>query len=609
MLRCAQHDGRLARRVLIMSRFLPILLLALIIALPFALRPRTEPASHWKPNDPRLVIVTPHNEAIRYEFERAFSQWHQKNHGLPVKIEWRAVGGTTEIMRFLASEYAANARVWWTRTLKKPWPTTATEALTATTPPTDPQLAELWHAFRKTDDPNAVTSRIDVFFGGGEFDHSTAYRQGLTVEPWPKGQEPTNLFYFQSGIALIPEKLSGETWRTPYLLGNVISTFGICYNLDRLKDLGIRTPPTTWDDLANPAYFKQVGAADPTKSGSVAKAFEMIIHQKIYQSVRRAGYSDKQIATNETAIDAYIKTKGKDYKRGDVPDSLRPYQQAVEQGWLDGLHLVQLIGANARYFTDSSQKVPIDVSVGDAAAGMTIDFYGRYQSQATIAEGGSPRMAYLTPKGGSSVSCDPISLLRGAPSRAVAVRFIGFTLSEEGQKLWCYKPGEPASAGGPEKYYLRRLPIRRDFYPSTNPTIQKRHEEHLKHSADNLADPQINPYALADTFTYYPRWTSSHFAIQRDLVRVMCMDSGDELKEAWQAILKSGGPQANPAVMQKLQRLPTLTLNGTPIQISWPTAPDLLKKHDRLELTREWTKAFRETYRRAAELASAPTHN
>jgi ABC-type Fe3+ transport system substrate-binding protein len=34
-------------------------------------------------------------------------------------------------------------------------------------------------------------------------------------------------------------------------------------------------------------------------------------------------------------------------------------------------------------------------------------------------------MHYVTPAGGSSVSCDPIGLVRGAPHRELAVRFIG----------------------------------------------------------------------------------------------------------------------------------------------------------------------------------------
>ena len=85
-----------------------LLLLALIIALPFLLR--RENARSYSPDDPVLVIVTPHNEAIRFEFARAFSDWHKRNYGQPVKVEWRNVGGTTEIVRYLTSEYSAAAR-------------------------------------------------------------------------------------------------------------------------------------------------------------------------------------------------------------------------------------------------------------------------------------------------------------------------------------------------------------------------------------------------------------------------------------------------------------------------------------------------------------------
>jgi hypothetical protein len=214
-------------------------------------------------------------------------------------------------------------------------------------------------------------------------------------------------------------------------------------------------------------------------------------------------------------------------------------------------------------------------------------------------------MVYLTPAGGSSVSCDPISLLRGAEHRDLAVKFIEFVLSEDGQKLWCYKPGEPASAGGPEKFALRRLPIRRDFYPSTNPTIQKRHEVHLKHAADDLADPSVDPYTLAQAFVYYPRWTASHFGFHRDLIRVMCLDAGDELKAAWKAINQTSDPRRRAAALAQLGQLPAVPLTSKatharePVEITWRTAPDIGKKYDKLEYTREWTIFFRESYNKA----------
>ena len=584
-------------------------LLAAIIALPFLLR-RTDATATWHEGDPILVIVTPHNEAIRYEFEHAFSKWHQAKYGKPVKIDWRVPGGTTEIMRYLASEYASSAKAWWTRTLKNEWPDNGTEAVVASAPPSNPDQLNLYQTFRQTDDPETLSARLDLFFGGGPFDHISAYNQGMTVAPWKTGEEPKALFIDPAtGTVLIPQIVSGETWRTSTAYGNVASAFGICYNVDRLRELGVTTPPASWYDLANPVYFGQFGACDPTKSGSVAKAFEMIIQQTMHDTVVQAGFSDKQIAAFETQIEIFSKTKGKTYQRGEIPPTVPPgYQQAVERGWIKGQALIQAIGANARYFTDSAQKVPIDVSVGDAAVGMSIDFYGRYQAQSSNGPRGEVRMVYLTPLGGSSVATDPISLLRGAGGgastpqerkdrRQIAIRFIEFTLSEAGQKLWTYRPGEP---GGPEKFALRRVPVRRDFYPSTNPAIQARHLEHNKHAADDLASPSIDPYQLATQFTYYPRWTAGHFSIQRDLIKVMCIDAGEELKSIYAAAKqKNSKPDSKIfSTMPEVAFLNKMTQQQDKVPLNWRTAPDILnsRKYDRMEILRKWTAFFREHY-------------
>jgi len=559
-----------------MIRNLVILLLAaFVIALPFLFRQPQEDSA-WRPGDPVVVIITPMNEAIRYEFARGFSEWHRTRYGRPAKVDWRALGGTSEIMRYLVSEYVAAARAWWTAG-GKPWPAGASDAVVARKLDTNspPVLKDIYDAFRKTDDPKQFTSKVDLLWGGGEYDHSDAYRQGLIVDPWPAGKEPPE-------ILSVPEKMSGETWRTARMFGNVLSTFGICYNLDRLRDLRVPRPPTQWDDLADPLYFRQVAACDPTKSGSIAKAFEMIVQQKCHQSVIAAGFSDAQIEKFEAAIQSAKLPPGELPK--DVPAE---YQAAVERGWEDGIRLIQRIGANARYFTDAASKVTIDVSMGDAAAGLAIDFYGRYQAQCSRAPDGSERMVYITPVGGSSVSCDPVGLLRGAENRETATRFIRYLLSEEGQRLWTYRPGTP---GGPHKFALRRLPIRRDFYPPfTN---------HLSFTADNLADPTINPYSLATNFTYRSRWTAQHFNIQRDLVRAMCLDSVDELHDAWKAIIRNGGPEKQAAAMELFSRLP-----DKPEPLTWKSAVTFSKKHDRLDYLREWTGFYRENYRRVKATA------
>jgi hypothetical protein len=149
----------------------------------------------------------------------------------------------------------------------------------------------------------------------------------------------------------------------------------------------------------------------------------------------------------------------------------------------------------------------------------------------------------------------------------VAVRFIEFALSREGQHLWCDDPHQPGSAT--HRYALARVPIRQDFYPSALP---------------------VDPYALAQTFTYRPEWTGKHFNAQRDLVRVMCLDAGDELRSAWRAIIKAGMP---PRALAALGRLP----------VTWESAPLVVKQQDRLTYMREWTEFFRKSYREAEEMA------
>lgn len=600
-----------------------IAVLVVIVALPFLFRQKHDVGT-WKSGDPFLVIISPHNEAIRYEFERGFSRWHEKKFGKPVKIDWRNIGGTTEISRYLQGEYATSAKAWWEGE-GKTWPSGATDAVVASRPPAadKPELLEVYKAYRQVDEPTKVTSKVDLFFGGGQFDHSDAFSRGFGVEPWPKDNPPESV---KESLALIPETLAGEIWRTPTLFGTAISTFGIVYNVDRLRELGVTTPPSTWDDLADFRYVGQVGVTDPTKSGSIAKAFEMLVHSKMKLAVAKhlaaAGIApdqiDSTIAAFEKRISDHQKTPGSDGKprpRWDVPEDLAGYQAALEAGWVDAMHLIQAIGGNARYFTDSATKVSIDVSIGDAAVGMSIDFYGRYQAQMSAAPDGSQRMHFVTPLGGTSVSCDPITLLRGSGGngktpaeqeeiREVAKRFIEFTLSEEGQRLWTYKPGSRNEAGemiGPEKYALRRLPTRRDFYPASNGTIGQS-EQHVRFAADDLTDPTIDPYQVAQQFTYYPRWTGSHFGIMREIVRAMCLDSGIELRDAWARAHRNGVDESR---LAKIHSLPTVKLHdksGKPVEmpLNWRTALEF-RNFTSLEYMREWTNAFRAQYRAAAE--------
>ena len=398
-----------------MTRNLSILaLIFLVVGLPFALR-RPEADTGWREGDPVIVAVSPHNEAIRAEFAQAFSKWHQATHGRPVKIDWRSIGGTTEIARYLNGEMASSMKAWCKRTGVE-WPAGAADGVfndkfDPKKIPTDPeaalrhdQVAKLHATLRATDDPTAFHSSIDVFWGGGAYDHDKVFKQGLTVPAWKAGEEPVGTLRDADGKELIPASLSGETLVSKSWYGGALSSFGICYNVDRLKDLGL-PPPQKWSDLIDARYFGQVGVADPTKSASIAKAFEMILHQRIDQTVAEAGFTPEQIDDFEKRIGA-----DKSLKPGIMPEGVpAEYQKAVEAGWLRGIGLIQLICANGRYLTDSSSKVPIDVSMANCAAGLAIDFYGRYQGETSRAPDGRERMVFVTPSGGSGISADPVN--------------------------------------------------------------------------------------------------------------------------------------------------------------------------------------------------------
>src|SRR6185369_14007180 len=55
--------------------------------------------------EPRVILISPHNEAIRYEFGRGFDAWHRRQFGEGATVEWRDAGGTADALRFVQSEF------------------------------------------------------------------------------------------------------------------------------------------------------------------------------------------------------------------------------------------------------------------------------------------------------------------------------------------------------------------------------------------------------------------------------------------------------------------------------------------------------------------------
>ena len=478
-------------------------LLAAIIALPIGLRRETSTVSPDNADD-RLTILTPHNESIRQEFGDAFAAYWKKKTGRSLYMDWRSPGGTSEIRMVIDAGFKAAEE-------------TGREGIGA-----------------------------DLFFGGGEPDFASQAKKGrlLPLEVFNTHPE----WFDENGV--IPESFSGERYYPPdkVWISTCTSQFGICYNPDVLQRLGL-PEPTRWDDLGDPRYVGSLAFADPTKSGSVARAFELLVQSEIQRELAKPG------AVPETAIEA---------------------------GWAQGLQLIQKIGANSRYFTDNASKVPQDVGQGNAAAGLCIDFYGRSYTMDLTTRDGHPRIKWIAPQAGTALSGDPVGVLKGAPNPKVAQAFVEFCLTPEAQQLWFGKPGTP---GGPKNYALHRTPVRKDLY---TPEILA-----------NTTMPSAHPYTDTGNFSYKRELTGSAFNTLRNLIKIICIDSHEELKSAWHAMADAGMPPEALAVFSDVSIIPySVAGKGDPGLDS----PDALKAAERAT---ELGERFRANYRRAEAIARA----
>ena len=475
------------------ARLIGILaLLGIIVGLPLAMKRETQTASPGSADD-RLVILSPHNESIRNEFGEAFATYWREKTGRSVYVDWRTPGGTSEIRMVIDAGYKAAEE-------------TGREGI-----------------------------GVDLFFGGGEPDFSGQAKAGRLV-PLDVFEEMPELF---GPAGVIPEVFTGERYYSEekVWVGTCIPQFGICYNPDFLKRLGLDFP-VQWQDLGNPGYRGSLALADPTKSGSVARTFELLVQGEIQKALR-----------------------------GQKPETKSQREVAIAEGWIEGLRLIQRMAANARYFTDSASKIPQDVGQGNAAAGMCIDFYGRSYADELTTRAGKPRVVWIAPKGGTTMSADPIAILKGAPHL---------------ERLWFQKLG---TTGGPIESALHRTPIRMDMY-----------------DAEILAMttmPDVLPYTDGGNFTYDRELTGEVFNTLRQLVKVMCIDSHDEIKTAWKAIIDAGMPEQALAVFHDVSKVTyEIAGHGDPGLDS----KDSMVQAQRMTELGEW---FRSNYRKARRIAEA----
>ena len=176
----------------------------------------------------------------------------------------------------------------------------------------------------------------------------------------------------------IPQTLGNYPINDPdgYYTGFAVSGYGMMWNTHYLERNGLK-PPTNWDDLTDPAYYRHIGITAPSRSGTTHVIVEGILQQL---------------------------------------------------GWERGWAFLMEMAGNLATVTARSFSVVEGVNSGRFGIGLVIDFLG-LSSKAT----GLPvdfRYFAKTPVLPASVA-----VLKDAENMKIAETFVRFLLSDEGQRL------------------------------------------------------------------------------------------------------------------------------------------------------------------------------
>ena len=347
-----------------------------------------------------LVIISPHWEGMRFEFGRAFSDWHKARFGEAVEIDWRDLGGASDDLKFVLSEFG-----------------------------------------QRHDGIG-----IDLFFGGGIDPYYEFTKRGLIEAYRPSDKV----------LATIPPTVGGGPIYDPEFrwFGVALSSFGILYN-KRVLELNGWPVLDTWRDLAERAPMGSVGLGDPRNSGTMHMMYEVILQR---------------------------------------------------YGWDEGWRLITLLAAKSRGFDRAATTTAKDVTTGNVVYGLAIDFYAFTQ----IAAAGTDNLGFVLPSDCVVINPDALAILRGAPNRLVAQRFVEFAVSESGQKLLVLPRGHPEGA---RDFSIERMSILPELYE--------------RYARVTLLP--INPFAQRTSFHYDAAKGAARCGILNDLIGATLIDVYPEL--------------------------------------------------------------------------------
>jgi ABC-type Fe3+ transport system substrate-binding protein len=316
---------------------------------------------------------------------------------------------------------------------------------------------------------NPKTSGVDIFWGGG----TPTFLELSNDKLLEKYDLPKDL------AAQIPEFCAGVPLydKTKTWYASAISSFGIFYN-KKLMQFEKIPEPKTWRDLADPKYINKLSVADPRRSGS-ANTLNTIILQT--------------------------------------------------EGWDKGWQTLTAIAGNTRQFTHSSSDPIKAIVSGEASATMAIDFY----AQAKIGDLGPQNLGFTLPEGLTVLDPDPVAILKGAPNRVAAERFVNYILSPESQAILMLPKG---SQGGPTRESLGRMAINTKTYDLT----------------EGKRTDAFNPFKSKAFFKLDSVKAGQMKRVFDDLLGAVHIDTHHELKAAWARIVKDGAKAEAIAEISKI---------------------------------------------------------
>lgn len=360
------------------------------------------------------------------------------------------------------------------------------------------------------------TQEIDIVWGGGENNFIKLAEEGLLT---PMAIAP-------EALAQIPASFGGQPLRDEQGLwvGTAISGFGMLYSKTLLERRNI-APPQKWDDLADARFFDTVSLADPTQSGSAAAAYEMIV--------------------------------------------------LSEKDWPAGWAKTLAVCGNAKKFFDSAGAAANAPELGESAIATCIDFYG-----ATRVAQNPQTLTYISPKGQTVFSPDPIGMVRGAPHPALAQAFVDFVLSKKGQALFALQVGK---SDGPVEAPLGRQPIRKDVYTDYQ---------------GQMSPWIVNPYEVGNEMTIDAAFRKPLSTVLKRLIRTAAIDNRQGLQKARKKLIDS---KFDPALVAEYNALPENVATREKVVAMASILSDSSRAAEIERITTDWQRFFRAKYKKIAE--------